>query len=785
LHFFSDFFRSLQIGERGLVNLVRADGLVLAREPPNGLIGQSIAANPLFTEYLKDSPHGSYRVTVRTDGIERMVAYRTIQSPPLVVSVGVAIDDVLKEWNDDLRIFGAIWLGCSLILAACTALLVRQATHQAATERLARQHAIEASKARALLADAIENIQDGFVLYDANDRLVMINSIARDWDPNFAAVAVPGASRSEIIRAAAKTGLIGGESGDPLNDRLTGPRVTRVRTVERQVAGRWYRVTERPTGDSGLVVLRTDITALKEASVRLDEARAAAEAAAQQYRLLADNTTDMITRISHEGVRLYTSPACLQLLGYTPEEMTGRTVFDINHPDDAEISRQAIKELREGAHSREVIVRFVRKDGTTVWVETQMTAIRDANSDKPREIVTVVRNIDKRKAVEDQLALARDAAEAANRAKSEFLATMSHEIRTPMNAVIGIASLLAETQLDAQQREHIETLRSSARSLLGLLNDILDYSKIEAGRVDLEDIDFAPAALVDSTVSILTETAQQKGLVLTSEVAANVPPMVRGDQQRLRQILLNLMNNAIKFTEHGRVEVRVACSRQNDTAVELAFEVRDTGVGISEEAQSRLFHRFTQADSSVNRKYGGSGLGLSISRRLAELMGGEIGVKSVAGQGSAFWFRVVLTAADPNKVVIAAAESVVSDRKLRILLVEDVEVNRRIATLMLKAAGHTVDSVADGALAVNAVQDKSYDLVLMDIQMPGMDGYEATTRIRALDNDSKTVPIVAMTANAMQDDVRRCHEVGMNGHIAKPIEKNSLLLAVSRWASAA
>lgn len=789
LNFFADFFRSLQIGKHGIVSLFRSDGTILVREPAGDFIGKSIAANPLFAEYLKLSPTGSYRLQTRTDGIERVVSYRSMQAPPLVVSVGVALDDTLADWYRDLKIFGAIWLVCAMVLTACTVLMARQANRQTAAERSARQHAIAASRARALLTDAIEKIKDGFVLYDGEDRLVMINSIARDWDPGFAAVAVPGASRADLIRAAAKTGRIEDEEGGIeaiVHDRLEGSHTDRERTAERHVAGRWYRVTERPTGDGGLVVLRTDITELKEASVRLDEARAAAQAAADQYRLLAENTTDMITRVSRDGIRLYTSPACLPLLGYSPEEMTGRSVFEINHPNDAYISRQAIHELSDGASSRAVTVRFRRKDGTTVWVEAQMTAIRDAGSDKLREIVTVVRNIDKRKAIEDQLALAKEAAEAANQAKSNFLATMSHEIRTPMNAVLGIASLLAESKLDDQQREHIGTLQASARSLLGLLNDILDYSKIEAGRIELEQMNFSPAAVIDGAVSILTDVAQQKDLSLSTHIAPDVPPMVRGDQHRLRQILLNLVNNAIKFTPHGRIDIRLSCMRQDDELAELGFEVQDTGVGISEDVQNRLFQPFTQADSSVSRKYGGSGLGLSISRRLVTLMGGEIGVRSAPGEGSTFWFRVVLPPSS-NVVEIQPGipEITASDNKLRILLVEDVEVNRRIATLMLKAAGHTVDSVADGALAVDAVRTNAYDLVLMDLQMPGMDGYEATTRIRALDNDRKTVPILAMTANAMQDDVRRCREAGMNGHIAKPIEKATLLQAVSLWAPAA
>ncbi|MFN8588714.1 MAG: ATP-binding protein [Candidatus Eisenbacteria bacterium] len=377
------------------------------------------------------------------------------------------------------------------------------------------------------------------------------------------------------------------------------------------------------------------------------------------------------------------------------------------------------------------------------------------------------------------LVTARDQAQAANKAKSEFLATMSHEIRTPLNGVIGVADLLAHTEMAEEQHRLVEIIRSSGEALLSVINDVLDFSKIEAGRMSLEEAPYEPERLVQSVADLFGPRMRAKGLTLVTSVDPLLPKFVLGDPGRLRQVLMNLMGNSVKFTEQGGVRLRVF--RPNNADDRYRFEVRDSGIGISPDAQQSLFKAFTQADSSTTRRFGGTGLGLAITRQLVELMGGHIELRSAPGIGSTFFFDLPLRESElmPEESLEELAESFRC--RARVLVVEDNKVNQLVARKHLERFGAVVELAANGLEAITAVESGKYDVVFMDCQMPEMDGFEATRELRRRDGPGRTVPILALTANAFSGDELRCREVGMNDFLTKPLRPVTLVRALMRW----
>jgi len=501
--------------------------------------------------------------------------------------------------------------------------------------------------------------------------------------------------------------------------------------------------------------------------------RLADELGASELRLrhMLDASPIGVAIVGRDGRIQFANRRLAEIFLASPDAISG------SHTSDYFIEPTDLLAQTKGGVER-LDVRFRRKDGSYLWAQVTGEEIR--YEDAPA-VLCWVYDISEQKRTEMELVGERDKAEQIARSRTDFLAMVSHEIRTPLNGILGTVRMLGDTGLDAAQREFVDTIQYSGEALLTILNEVLDLSKFEAGKIAIEANDFDIRRLVDSMMMLMSARAVEKNLELTSHVPAAMHSAVVGDAGRLRQVLLNLVGNAIKFTERGSVALNVERIAETDDTLTLRFSVKDTGIGVPEDVRDRLFTEFYQVDPSISRRFGGTGLGLAICRRIVEAMGGMIGVESQPGEGSTFWFSVTLTKGDSERAATARATRVAtaSVPALKVLLVEDNEINQKVALGLLARDSHKVKVAVTGLEAVAAVAHDDFDLVLMDVQLPEMDGIEATRRIRQMSDPAKaTVPILALTANAMADDIESCLAAGMNDVIAKPVDPERLSKAI-------
>ncbi len=894
-YYLSRFYESLEIGRGSITLIGLADHVIRARAPAvSNAIGET-AAPDRMRQMLDGPVNGHYTAVARTDGVERLVSYRRLEKYGLVVSVGLATDDLFAAYRADRASRLMLGGGLTVFILLAGSLMVVQGRRLRASQR----H----------MAAALDNISQGIIMVDAdgnlpvtNRRVLQLLDLPEDLlkrnltYPEIMHILVGRGefSQIELDRADLMTLLQTDDGDTSIYERLRPNGTTlEVRTQllpDHSAVRTFTDITERKTAEaslratldrfynilsvmpSGILVLSAAgvaefanaefcrLFALKEKPEQLRGMQASAiialirpvyvdpetsmqrlaalvdaglpvfreevacrdgrvllrdfvpiEVAGQVYgrmwqylditdlkkterslresenlksAMLASSLDGVIT-IGRDGRIQAFNASAATMFRYRPESVLGRLLHDVIIPPHLRNAHQRGMQryLATGVWpvlNNRIEIEAMRSDGTLFPVELAVTS----TTIEDREVFTAfLRDISARKAAERELRTARDAAEAASQAKSEFLSTMSHEIRTPMNGVIGLSGLLLDTYLTPPQRQFAETLRDTANDMLRLINDILDFSKLEAGRLEFECIPFDLTQLVASVIDLFSARARTKNLTLVSTIAPDTPSYLMGDPGRLRQVLLNLVDNGLKFTEQGGVTIEVRAGHQQMGKADIQFSIRDTGMGIREEDRARLFHHFAQGDSSISRRFGGTGLGLAITRRLVEQMDGTIAVESEPGQRTTFRFNVLLDFASAPREPephAATATAPTPRQRLRILLAEDNPTNRLVAVTRLEFMGQRVDAVAIGQEAIDAVRTIPYDLVLMDVMIPEMDGLTATRAIRTLPSPAGSIPIVAMTANVFHEHQRACLAAGMDGFLGKPVMPGQLEAIIDR-----
>ena len=669
----------------------------------------------------------------------------------------------------------ALWLsygGTAVAGAAigiCCGFLLRKWTSGSETElrRLSRRH-------RALLKNASDGIHiiditgdiidasDSFCRMLGYTRAEMIGMNVVTWAPQF--------SRGELLAALA---------------RLTEQRWTWTFEVRYRRKNGTVFDTEvsccRMELDGRLVVHSSarDITLRKHAE---EDRRRLGEALRQCGEAIVVVDMTHATEFETHGIE-YANPAFERLFGYSLEELRGHDTTMLL-PDDPAL--RAANPIETGPFEGEKLRRA--KDGRNIPVLLKAAPILDENGITVG-IVAAMTDLSERKRAEQELRESKLAAESANRAKSVFLANMSHEIRTPLNVIIGLASIPrrgAQDGQDGREIDQLEKIDQAANHLLTIINDVLDMSKIEAGKLSINPTNFSLRTLLSRMYAHFLPEAGDKGLELGLEIDPDIPAWLRGDDLRLKQCLFNYVSNAVKFTPGGSVTIRAVLERPNEAGLVLRFDVIDSGIGIEPEMWGRLFTPFQQVDMSITRQFGGTGLGLALTKQLAALLGGEVGVDSIPGRGSRFWFTVVL---QPVAEISAGVEEEDKERTpapahnfsgVRVLVVEDVEVNRQVVKRMLEKLEVVVDTAENGQIAVEMASTDSFALILMDMRMPVMDGLSATRIIRRLSGYSAT-PIIALTANAFDEDRQACLDAGMSDYLTKPLRGDTLITTLSKW----